>query len=304
MKYFKLLTLSFFSFCIFKVNAQELNCKVDIVTNARAEVSTVQKEVLDQLKLTIFDMMNSTKWTKETYQVEERINCTFSIQIKEIIGVDRFTGSMQIQSTRPVYNSSYNSLLFNFLDENIDFTYARNTVLVYSPSTFKDNLSSILSFYAMYIIALDADSFALEGGTPYFTEAQQVVLNAQTGGSVGWKSSESAQRNRFWLVDNALQQLFKPLRVCSYNYHRKGLDNLNKNMVTSRKACYSALTLLEDVVKTRPNSVNISNFATCKLQELKGLYAEANAAEKDEVVILLKKIDPANATKYEDILKN
>jgi Domain of unknown function (DUF4835) len=304
MTHIKQLIFSILGLFAFKANAQELNCKVDIVTNARAEVSTAQKEVIEQLKLTIFDMMNSTKWTKESYQVEERINCTFSIQIKEITGIDRFSGSMQIQSTRPVYNSSYNTLLFNFLDENIDFTYARNTVLVYSPATFKDNLSSILSFYALYIIALDADSFALEGGTNYFTEAQQVVLNAQAGGAAGWKSSESAQRNRFWLVDNALQQLFKPLRVCSYNYHRKGLDNLNKNMSTSRKACYSAVLLLEDVVKTRPNSVNVSNFATCKLQELKGLYAEATEPEKEEIVQLLKKIDPANATKYEDILKN
>jgi hypothetical protein len=297
--------ISLLSLCLVLLNTcihgQELNCKVDISVNARTEVSTTQKEVLDQLKQTIYDMMNATKWTKETFEVEERINCNITIQIKEVQGVDRFIGSMQIQSSRPVFNSSYNTLLFNFLDENIDFTYARNTVLVYSPNTYKDNLSSILSFYAMYIIALDFDSFSLEGGTPYFNEAQQIVINAQTGGATGWKSSESAQRNRFWLVDNALHQLFKPLRLCAFQYHRKGLDKMYEDKDSARKVVYEALNELTKVVATRPNSVNVSNFAICKLQELKGMFADADQKDKTDIVVLLKKIDPANSTKYDDI---
>ncbi len=283
-------------------SAQELNCQVSIITDARLEVTSVEKEIFDQLKQTIYDMMNTTQWTKDKFKVEERINCNIQLQINSIPSPGTYEGSMQVQSTRPGYNSSYNTTLFNFQDDDIQFAYSRNSVLIYAPNQYRDNLTSILAFYAYFIIGMDYDSFSLKGGTPYFNEAQQIVSNAQSSGAKGWKSNETGKRNRFYLVDNVLHQLFEPLRLCNYNYHRKGIDALYDDKLKARQAIYSALSELNKVVATRPNSINLLNFVQAKLVELKNLYADAEIKDKTEVVNLLKRLDPTNATKYQDIL--
>jgi len=283
-------------------SAQELNCQVSIITDARLEVTSVEKEIFDQLKQTIYDMMNTTQWTKDKFKVEERINCNIQLQINSIPSPGTYEGSMQVQSTRPGYNSSYNTTLFNFQDDDIQFAYSRNSVLIYAPNQYRDNLTSILAFYAYFIIGMDYDSFSLKGGTPYFNEAQQIVSNAQSSGAKGWKSNETGKRNRFYLVDNVLHQLFEPLRLCNYNYHRKGIDALYDDKLKARQAIYSALSELNKVVATRPNSINLLNFVQAKLVELKNLYADAEIKDKTEVVNLLKRLDPTNASKYQDIL--
>eukprot|EP00353_Schmidingerella_taraikaensis_P012613 CAMPEP_0185586888 /NCGR_PEP_ID=MMETSP0434-20130131/46544_1 /TAXON_ID=626734 ORGANISM="Favella taraikaensis, Strain Fe Narragansett Bay" /NCGR_SAMPLE_ID=MMETSP0434 /ASSEMBLY_ACC=CAM_ASM_000379 /LENGTH=222 /DNA_ID=CAMNT_0028208349 /DNA_START=39 /DNA_END=703 /DNA_ORIENTATION=- len=205
-------------------HAQELNCQVSIVTDAKLEITTVEQEVLEQLEQTIFELMNNTQWTKDVFDVEERINCNLQLQIREIPTSGTFRGFLQVQSSRPAFNSNYNTTIFNFQDDDITFAYSRdnNQNLIYRPNQFTDNLSSILAFYAYFIIGMDYDSFSLKGGTPWFTKAQQVVSDAQTSGAEGWRSNEQGKRNRFWLVDNILHELFSPLRVCSYEYHRKG----------------------------------------------------------------------------------
>ena len=284
------------------IASQELNCQVSIVTDARLEVTSVEKEIFDQLKQTIYDMMNTTQWTKDKFKVEERINCNIQIQINSIPSVGTYSGPMQVQSSRPAFNSSYNTTVFNFQDDDIQFAYSRNSVLVYAPNQYRDNLTSILAFYAYFIIGMDYDSFSLKGGTPYFTEAQQIVSNAQSSNAAGWKSNESGKRNRFYLVDNVLHQLFEPLRECNFEYHRKGVDKLYEDKVAARKAMYDALNKLNKVVATRPNSVNLLNFVQAKLVEIKNLYADAEVKDKNDVVTLLKKIDPANSSKYQEIL--
>ncbi|MDH4473806.1 MAG: DUF4835 family protein [Fluviicola sp.] len=282
--------------------SQELNCQVTIINDSRMEITTVEKEIFEQMKQTIYELMNNTKWTKDKFKVEERINCQIQLQINSIPTPGTYEGSLQVQSSRPVFNGSYNTTLFNFQDDDITFAYARNAVLIYAPNQFRDNLTSVLAFYAYYIIGMDYDSFSLKGGTPYFTEAQQIVSNAQAAGGKGWKSNEQGKRNRYWLVDNIQQQLFEPLRECLYEYHRKGMDNLFENKETGRKNIYAALNKLSKVSATRPNSVNVLNFTQAKLRELKELYRDATPAEKTEVVTVLKRIDPANSSLYEEIL--
>jgi hypothetical protein len=282
--------------------AQELNCQVTIITDARLEVTSVEKEIFDQLKQTIYDMMNTTQWTKDKFKVEERINCNIQLQINSIPSPGTYSGSMQIQSSRPSFNSSYNTTVFNFQDDDITFSYSRNSVLIYAPNQFRDNLTSVLAFYAYFIIGMDYDSFSLKGGTPYFNEAQSIVSNAQGSGASGWKSNESGKRNRFYLVDNVLHQLFEPLRECNYEYHRNGIDKLYDDKLAGRKAIFDALTKLNKVVATRPNSINLLNFVQAKQVELKNLYADADVKDKNEIVSLLKRLDPANASKYQEIL--
>jgi hypothetical protein len=284
------------------ISAQELNCQVSIITDAKLEVTTTEQEALKQLKEVIFDFMNSTQWTEDKFKIEERINCNIQLQINSIPSQGTFRGSLQVLSSRPAFNSNYNSLLFNFQDDDIVFGFSRNTALYYAKNAFRDNLSSILAFYAYFVIGMDYDSFGANGGTPYFVEAQQIVVNAQTSGAPGWKASESGKRNRFWLVDNILQQLFQPLRDCNYKYHRKGVDILYDDKDKGVKELYKALLKLKPVVQTRPNTVNIINFVYCKTAELKSLLAESDLKEKTDFVNLLKRLDPGNSSKFQEIL--
>lgn len=281
--------------------SQELNCQVNIITDARMELTSVEKEVIDQLKQTIYDLMNTTQWTKEKFKVEERINCNLQIQINSIPTPGTFSGAMQVQSTRPAFNSSYNTTVLNFNDQNVEFSFARNTVLVYAPNQFRDNLTSMLAFYAYFIIGMDFETFSPNGGTPYFSEAQQIVSNAQAAPFAGWKSNEAGKRNRFYLVDNVLQAMFEPLRQCFYEYHRNGVDKLYENKETARKTIYASLLKLDKVIAVRPNALNIVTFIQGKTNELKGLYDDAPVEEKDKIVNLLMKLDPTNSTKYQEI---
>ncbi len=298
----KYLGILFIFLASFSSSGQELNCQVSIITDARLEITSVEKEIFEQLKQTIYDMMNTTQWTKDKFKIEERINCTIQLQINSIPTPGTYSGSLQVQSSRPAFNSSYNSTLFNFQDDDITFSYSRNAVLIYAPNQFRDNLTSILAFYAYFVIGMDYDSFSLKGGSPYFNEAQQIVSNAQSSNAPGWKSNEAGKRNRFYLVDNILHQLFEPLRECNYDYHRNGVDKLYDDKVVARKAMFDALNKLNKVVATRPNSINLLNFVQAKLVELNNLYADAEIKDKTDVVNLLKKLDPANASKYQEIL--
>lgn len=290
--------------CLFlgTFRAQELNCQVTIVTDAKLEITTVDQDILDQMKQVIYDFMNNTQWTKDKFKTEERINCNIQLQVSKIPSAGVFEGALQVQSSRTAFNSSYNTTIFNFQDENISFPYSRNSIISYAPNQYRDNMTSVLAFYAYFIIGMDYDSYGLKGGTQYFNEAQQIVSLAQASGASGWKSNESGKRNRYWLVDNVLHQLFEPLRECNYEYHRKGLDKLYDNKDAGRKAMYDALNKLNKVISTRPNSINVLNFVQAKLIELKNLYSDAELKDKTEIVNLLKKIDPANSSKYQEIL--
>lgn len=284
---------------------QELNCQVSIIINRNNMVVTsVEEEIIKQMENSIFEIMNNTKWTKDNFTIEERINCQLQLQIESIPQSGTYEGSLQVQCSRPGFNSTYNSLLFNFQDDKISFNYSRNALLVYAPNQYRDNLTSILAFYAYYILALDYDSFSPKGGQQYFTEAQNVVMNAQSSGAPGWGTNESGNKNnRYWLVDNALHQLFDPLRTCFYDYHRNGIDQLYSNKQAGREAIYNALNLLMKVVAVRPGYINLVNFCQTKQPELKQLFSDAEQPEKAKIVNLLIKLDPANSTKYEEILK-
>lgn len=300
MKY--ILSILPFLFTAFSF-AQELNCQVNVVSNPALDVTTTEKEIFEELEQSVFELMNNTTWTKDEFEVEERINCVFQISITKINGNGAYEASIQVQATRPVYNSTYNTTLFNFLDEDLQFSFRRNAQLLFTENQFNSNLTSVLSFYAYYIIGLDADSFALNAGDPHFEKAQNVVSLAQSAGGTGWRSSEKGRRNRYWLIDNTLQELFSPLRTCYYEYHRDGLDNLYENQELARTNIFSAIDKLTKVNSARPGSVNITNFLQAKREELKGVYSEAERKQKTDIVNILRRLDPANSSKYQEILE-
>lgn len=282
---------------------QELNCQVSVQSNPALDVTTTEKEIFQQLEQTIFELMNNTAWTKDEFEVEERVNCIIQISITAIPSTGNYQATMQVQSTRPVYNTTYNTTIFNFLDEDVNFTYRRNARLQFTENQFVDNLTSVLAFYAYYVLGLDADTFAKNGGDPYFDKAQNIVTLAQSAGGAGWRASEKGRRNRYWLIENQLQELFSPLRDCLYEYHRNGLDQMYDDQDKARSAIYEALKKLQPVNSARPGSVNVLNILQSKLQEIKGIYKEADQRQKNDVVNLLKRLDPANASKYQEILE-
>ncbi|HRO76273.1 MAG TPA: DUF4835 family protein [Crocinitomicaceae bacterium] len=298
---FKLLIVSLF-ISAGSLFAQELNCEVSVTTNAKLEVTTVDKEILDELKVVMQNFMNDTKWTDDNFKLEERLNCNIQFQVSRIPSQGVYEGTMQVQLSRPVFNSSYNTILFKHIDESANIQFQRNTIIDFAPNQFRSNLSSILAFYAYYMLGLDYDSYSPKGGTKYFEQAFNIVQLAQSTGDRGWSNNDPKKKSRYNLIDNTLSQLFEPLRDCYYDYHRKGTDMLYEKYTDGLKAIYNALDKLSPIAQSRPNSINIMVFVQGKKNELKALYSDATQEEKTAIVNLLKKLDPVNSAQYMEIL--
>jgi hypothetical protein len=286
---FFFLAINHFSF------GQELNCKVDL--NTQQVQGTQLKQISDQLKKAIFEFMNNTRWTNHVYTVKERIDCSILINITKELGSDEYLATLQITSTRPIYKSSYESPMFNYIDENFQFKFQQFTNLEWNLTTFQNNLTSVLAYYAYVIIALDYDSFSPLGGTEYWQKAQQIVNNAQTATEKGWRSSEG-NKNRYWLVENQLQPVFQGIRDCHYKYHREGLDIMSEKTDEGRANVLKAIQLLVPVYNNRPASFNMEIFFNAKTQDLINIFSQGTPDEKAKSVETLMLIDPANTSKY------
>ncbi len=298
----KILLIFLFVAILMNGNAQELNCQVSVIKDPKLQLSANDLEVLEDMENNIYEFMNTTRWTKDVFEIEERINCTMLITISSKDN-DNLSGQIQVQSTRPVFNSSYNTTVFNTIDPDFNITYLRNTTLLFSIEQYRNNLTSILGFYAYMILAYDYDSFSNDGGDEYFKNAQTIANLAKNSGDTGWSSSAGKRRNRYWLVDNALQSLFSPIREATYKYHRLGLDVMYNDINKGLKVVIDALKLVERVQKTRPGNFNVQVFMNAKSDELVNIFSQSEMAEKNTVVNILKRLDPAGSSKYQDILK-
>jgi hypothetical protein len=276
--------------------AQDLNARVQILA---PQIPNSNRRVLDVLETSIRDFLNGRKWSPDALQPQERIDCNFIITITDWDGSSgNFSAEAQIQSNRPVFNTSYNSTILNLSDKDFSFSYSEGQALDYSDQNFISNLSSLLAFYAYVITGMDYDTFSKMGGTPYFQKAQTVLNNAQNAPNPGWKAHENL-RNRFWLVENLLNKSFTPLRESMYSYHREGLDVMTENPEKGMKAIYSILPQLEKIDKQKQGSILNQVFFTAKSDELVYILNNAEAQEKAKAFTILSEIDPANSLKYE-----
>ncbi|MCB9225078.1 MAG: DUF4835 family protein [Crocinitomicaceae bacterium] len=282
-------------------SAQELNCEVNVINAPAFQVGPVEKEIFSELQASIYDFMNNTRWTTDVFEIEERINMSILITITAAPSTSSYEGKIQVQSTRPVYNTAYNTTLFNFMDDNFKITYARNTALLFSIDRYRDNLTSILAFYAYMVLAYDYDSFSPEGGTPYFTKAQIIANNAKNSGDAGWQAA-GKQNNRYWMVDNALQSVFKPVRAAYYTYHREGFDIMYNDIAAGRVKVLEALESLAPLQRSRPGNLNMQIFMTAKSAELIDLFSQSDPGEKNKAVSILKRLDPTSSSKYQEIM--
>jgi hypothetical protein len=299
---FKRLTIVLILVLLSRISfSQELSCQVTI--NTQQIQGTVQKQIFDQMQKSIFEFMNQRKWTNDLYTSQERIDCSFLINVTQSLGSDEYLATLQIQSGRPVFKSSFRTPLFNYIDENFQFKFQQFSQLEFNDNNFQNNLTSVLAYYAYVILALDYDSFAPLGGTPYWQKAAAVVQNAQTASEKGWKSNEG-NKNRYWLVENQLQPVFQGIRDCIYKYHREGMDIMSEKPSEGRAKILSALELLVPVYNNRPASFNMQLFFNAKGSEIVEAFSQGTAEEKTKVVDLLMKVDPANTTKYLKIQGN
>ncbi|MEX1188229.1 MAG: DUF4835 family protein [Bacteroidia bacterium] len=280
-------------------NAQELNCQVSVLAPG---IQLSDKRVFTTLETTIREFMSNKKWTSDQFLRDEKIECNLTFNITKYSQSEQsFEGTLQIQSRRPVFNSNYGSILLNFIDKDISFRY-----LEYQPIEFADNayisgLASLLGYYAYVIIAMDYDSFSLEGGGPYWQKAQQVVQNAITDPAKGWKGTDIPPRNRFWLVENYLNPIYKPLREANYLFHRKGMDNMYDKMELGRTSIIESLQKIQIVNKQRPSSYNVQLWFNAKADELINIFKQSSPAEKVAVMQLLGELDATNNNKYKQI---
>jgi hypothetical protein len=278
--------------------AQELNCRVEVIA---PQISNIEASIFQTLEERIAEFINGRKWTGDNFRLEERIECAMQITISDAPSPTSFKGSIQVQSSRPVYNSDYNSPMLLVNDGDFEITWDGSSTIQFSPGQHRDNLSSILAYYSYMILGMDYDSMAQDGGTDYYVQAQTIVANAQSTGSSGWKASQN-QQNRYWLVENMLSQTFKPVRNCLYNYHRLGLDRLYEDVERARLTMADALIEMRATHRIRPSSYNLQLFFLSKSDEILKVFGPAPDVEKTRLMPVLKQMDPGNISKYDSIL--
>ncbi len=284
---------------IHSLKAQELNCQVTVLS---PQIQSSDKKVFTTLQTAIYEFINNTKWTGDKFLNQERIECSMQITINERPSNDDFKGTIQVQSTRPIFKGSYNSPVFNFNDENFNFRYLEYQPLEYNESGNTSNLTSILAYYAYMILGIDYDTYSPLGGSPYFLKAQAIVNNAQAGGEKGWKAFEGT-RNRYWLSENMLNPIYRPLRQLNYDYHRKGLDLMTEKKDDAVRTIADGIVSLQKVHREKPSSLLMQVFFTAKSDEIVNIFSQAFPDMKNRVKTTLDEIDPANMNKYEKILK-
>jgi len=282
-----------------QVRAQELNCMVSVVSQ---QVQGSSKEVYEQMQKAIYDFMNNQSWTDHIFKENERINCQLMFTISQRISDDEFQGSLQIQSSRPIFGASITTAILNHRDNDIYFKFNEFEPLRYNETQYTSNLVSILAFYANIIIGLDYDSFAQEGGSLFFQRAETVVANAQNSQQTGWSAYEST-KNRYWLVENLLNDKFSSVRSCLYRYHRLGLDRMGERIDEGRSEIAEALVDMRTAYRENPTAMIFQVFFTAKSDEIVNIFSQSYPDEKNRVITTLKEIDPGNTAKWDRIAK-
>lgn len=289
-----LIVLTFF--IAFSGFSQELNC--NLVVNAR-QTGNENFPIFKTLEKQLTEFINNTKWTDQILKPQERIDCNMVINITNYSG-DAFQASLQVQSSRPVFGSSYSTPIYNFNDKDFSFRYLEFQNLIYNSSQFESNLISVLAFHVYMILALDADSFAAKGGDTYFKQAQTITNYSQQGNFKGWKLEDGLQ-SRFALIDNVMSPTFKEYRQIISDYHRQGLDVMSENTKAGKEKIATALKQFQAMNSRRPNSFLQRTFFDAKADEIAQIFSggpNVNIASLKEV---LQKVAPMHSSKWQNI---
>jgi hypothetical protein len=278
--------------------SQIFNCEVQVIAPT-LQNNPANEEIFSSLKNAMIEYINfGYNWTNDKFEQHEQIDVSFLLTLNSKSGND-FSGKLQITSQRPVFNSDYKSLLMSYIDKNVTFKYIRNSPIQYFEGQHVDNLADILAYYIYLILGYDYDSFSMEGGTPYFIKADQILSICQSASEPGWKAPDGdGSNNRFWLIQNALQPQFSSLRKTFYNYHISGLDQCYINRDTCIKEITKSVNDLLEIHKSRPSSLNMQLFFNAKYEELIKIYLPTSPSERNKIYNLVSQLDPSRIKAY------
>ncbi len=294
--------------CIsFSAKSQELQARVTVLSNR--VTTNIDRKIFTTLQNQLTNLLNNRKWTNDSYRQNEKIECSFILNIESVVEVNIYKAALNIQAARPVYHSSYQAALVNFQDPDVTFKY-----LEFQPVEFNENrvqgtdaavanLTAVFAFYVYTILGLDYDSFSPKAGDPYFRKAQNIVVNAPEGrGISGWRIFDGL-RNRYWLNENLINTRYNRIHDVIYGYYRNGLDNLYDKEAEARTGILDALIQLQAFGKENPNTMIQQFFMQGKYQEMVGIFKKAPSAEKAKAAELLSELDVINAAKYKEELR-
>ena len=285
--------------------AAEFNCMVMV---QQPTMTGVDPMLFENMRKDLFEYMNRTKFTEHVFEGAERIRCDISIILNGMPAGDQYTANIQVRAVRPVYNSSYETVIFNFMDKDARFNYVQFQQLQFSEVNFTSNLACLLNFYAYMILGFEYDTFSLEGGDVYFEKAQNQLNLAAANNEPGWTAMEGGGRlNRYWLVENMRNNSYKPIHDVLYRYHREGLDKMAEDVNTGRAAVLEALVQMERLANQNLNLAITRLFLDTKANqqsnELINIFRRANPQDKQRFVQIMTQLDPSNASTYATVLQ-
>lgn len=283
-------------FTIGQIKAQELNCTISVNSD---KIPGSNKQVFTTLENSLNEFINQNRWTTSNYKPQERIECNLTITLLEQKGND-FSGHIQIQSSRPVYNSSYLTPVFNFKDDDFSFKYTEFEPLQLSENQFESNLVSLISFYVYTILGFDADTFSFNGGTPFFVKAQDILVQAQQSGYNGWNQNDG-NGTRFTLIDNLMSPTYSLFRKSMYEYHLKGLDGMSDDKKKSKQIIAKSIEGLKSIFNERPNAFLLRVFMDSKSTEIVRVFSDGPMFDTVKLKEDLLRISPINAAKWDEI---
>jgi hypothetical protein len=279
------------------VVAQDFRCSISINSQ---KIAGTNYEKFNQLQQELYKFVNDRKWCQYTLKFEERIECSILINMESQAG-DLFRASMTIQLQRPVYKSNYKTTVLNFQDKYIQFNHVDGDPLEYAEGSNLSQLTTLVAFYLNLFLAVDFDTFSLNGGAPYFQKCNEIVNLNQSVVEPGWKSFEGGQNNRYWLMENFSNTAYGKFHDFLYQYYRLGLDIMSESPDMGRAAILEALRLLQQVNQQRTALFLMTILVQTKQQEIIEIFKEGSPTERQDAIKIMKQIDPSNATKYDAI---
>lgn len=280
--------------------AQELRCNISV---SAQKIQGTNREIFTNMQRDMYEFVNNRRWSSNVFSYDERIEASLQFTLDEQIGGDEFRGTLQVRVSRPIYNSSYNTVLLNFKDNDIDFKYREFEALEFNEAGQNSELVNLLAYYAYIILGFDYDSFSLLGGNEFFNKAENIVAQCQNARESGWKSFES-RRNRYWLINNLQDRSYASVRECIYKYHRLGLDAMSDNVTDGRIEVLSALELLQRAHRSKPNSYIMQVFFDAKSDEIVNIFKPAFTDERKRIYNIVTEVNPANMTKYSALVES
>jgi len=277
--------------------AQEFLSEVSI--NAE-QTGQPNLSIFKTLETALQEFINNTKWTDIEYKQQERIPCSFFINVTQYSTNNSFEATLQVQASRPVFGAGYRTTIANFNDKDFNFEYLEYEPLVYNENADQGNLIAVITYYLFTILATEADTLKELEGTGYHQKAKQIVNVAQASGSAGWSPSSGTQSRYRWNED-MLSGIFNDYRKALYKYHLKGLDLMSSDQKEAKKNVIDALNSLKKVNQKRPNSYVFRTFFDAKSTEISKILSGGPKVDVSKTVELLRSISPTYSKDWDAI---